>query len=39
MPHPERFIYREQHYDRDWQHAEHGWGYYLFQSIYQTVTA
>jgi phosphoribosylformylglycinamidine synthase len=39
MPHPERFIYREQHYDRDWQQAEHGWGYYLFQSIYQTVTA
>ncbi|MDA7525530.1 phosphoribosylformylglycinamidine synthase subunit PurQ [Verrucomicrobiales bacterium] len=39
MPHPERFIYREQHYDRDWQQAEHGWGYYLFKSIYQTVTA
>lgn len=39
MPHPERFIYRGQHYDRDWERAEHGWGYYLFQSIYQTVTA
>ena len=39
MPHPERFIYREQHYDPDWDLAEHGWGYYLFQSIYQTIAA
>ncbi len=39
MPHPERFIYRDQHYDRDWEQAEHGWGYYLFDSIYKTITA
>ncbi|RFC44123.1 MAG: phosphoribosylformylglycinamidine synthase [Verrucomicrobia bacterium] len=35
MPHPERFIDRHQHYDRDWSAADHGWGHYLFQSIYQ----
>ncbi len=35
MPHPERFIYRRNHYDPDWAEQEYGWGYYLFQSIYQ----
>jgi phosphoribosylformylglycinamidine synthase len=39
MPHPERFIDRRQHYDRDWIAAEHGWGHYLFQSIYQRLAA
>lgn len=39
MPHPERFIYREQHYDRDFSGAEHGWGHYLFQSIHETIAA
>jgi phosphoribosylformylglycinamidine synthase len=39
MPHPERFIYRAQHYDRDFDGAEHGWGHYLFQSIFEAVTA
>jgi phosphoribosylformylglycinamidine synthase len=39
MPHPERFIDRHQHYDRDWAAAEHGWGHYLFQSIYQRLAA
>ncbi len=33
MPHPERFIVKQHHYDPDWQGAEHGWGYYLFQSL------
>jgi phosphoribosylformylglycinamidine synthase len=37
MPHPERFIYRQHHYDPDWKGAEHGWGYYLFQSVYQAM--
>ena len=41
MPHPERFLYAEQHYDRDWTAAsgesEWGWGYYLFKSIYREV--
>ncbi len=39
MPHPERFIDRRQHYDRDWIAAEHGWGHYLFQSIYERLAA
>jgi phosphoribosylformylglycinamidine synthase len=39
MPHPERFIDRRQHYDRDWIAAEHGWGHYLFQSIFQRLAA
>jgi len=35
MPHPERFIQRRHHYDPDWAEQEYGWGYYIFQSIYQ----
>lgn len=37
MPHPERFTDRRHHYDADWNGAEHGWGYYLFQSVYQAM--
>lgn len=33
MPHPERFMIRQHHYDPDWDRAEHGWGYYLFKSV------
>ena len=43
MPHPERFIYAEHHYDPDWLRkegtADWGWGYYLFESIYERITA
>ena len=36
MPHPERFLRREDHYDPDWGIGESwGSGYYLFQSIFQ----
>ena len=41
MPHPERFIFTEHHYDRDWIRREGtrewGWGYYMFESIYESV--
>jgi phosphoribosylformylglycinamidine synthase I len=33
MPHPERFMIRQHHYDADWAGAEKGWGYYLFKSV------
>lgn len=34
MPHPERFIFRSQHYNPDWNgDPEHGWGHYLFASV------
>ena len=34
MPHPERFLFRGQHYDPDWKgDADHGWGYYMFKSV------
>lgn len=34
MPHPERFLYPQHHYDRDWQgDSKWGWGYYLFKSL------
>jgi phosphoribosylformylglycinamidine synthase len=36
MPHPERFVFRRHHYDPDWKgDLNHGWGYYLFSSIYE----
>lgn len=39
MPHPERFIFREDHYDPDWQgDAQWGWGYWFFKSIYYEVS-
>lgn len=35
MPHPERFLYREDHYDPDWnEELNWGWGYAFFKSIY-----
>lgn len=39
MPHPERFLYREDHYDPRWsEQDEWGWGYYFFRSLYRTVS-
>jgi phosphoribosylformylglycinamidine synthase subunit PurQ / glutaminase len=39
MPHPERFLYRQQHYDPDWSgDPVHGWGYFFFQSIYLEIS-
>lgn len=38
MPHPERFLYREQHYDPDWNgDQEWGWGWHFFRSIYEEI--
>lgn len=34
MPHPERFLWKQHHYDADWAAAEHGWGYYMFRSAF-----
>ncbi|HSI64036.1 MAG TPA: phosphoribosylformylglycinamidine synthase I [Candidatus Saccharimonadia bacterium] len=34
MPHPERFLWKQHHYDADWSGAEHGWGYYMFRSAF-----
>lgn len=40
MPHPERFLYRGHHYDPDWEGDETwGSGYYLFRSLYESVTS
>jgi len=40
MPHPERFVFRQHHYDPDWNgDAEHGWGYYMFKSVHQAIAA
>lgn len=33
MPHPERFMTKQHHYDPDWNGAEHGWGHYMFKSV------
>jgi phosphoribosylformylglycinamidine synthase len=34
MPHPERFLYRQHHYDPDWSgDPKWGWGYYMFKSL------
>jgi phosphoribosylformylglycinamidine synthase len=39
MPHPERFVFRNQHYDRDWSgDLEWGWGFYFFKSIYHELS-
>ncbi len=37
MPHPERFLEPNHHYSTDWDNREHGWGYYFFQSLYESV--
>lgn len=35
MPHPERFLFKQHHYDPDWnEDLEWGWGYHFFHSIY-----
>ncbi len=40
MPHPERFVYAAQHYDREWDgDPQWGWGHYFFEGIYEVVTA
>ena len=34
MPHPERFIQKNHHYDPDWNLTpDYGWGYYMFKSL------
>lgn len=39
MPHPERFIFPEDHYDPDWGPGEKwGSGYFLFQSVFESIT-
>jgi phosphoribosylformylglycinamidine synthase len=39
MPHPERFVFKEQHYNRDWSgDDEWGWGYYFFRSIFRELS-
>jgi phosphoribosylformylglycinamidine (FGAM) synthase-like amidotransferase family enzyme len=42
MPHPERFLYAGQHYDRDWAaksgEPEWGWGYYFFKGIHRAIS-
>lgn len=39
MPHPERFLWDSNHYDRDWSGDGTGWGsgYKMFKSIYATI--
>jgi phosphoribosylformylglycinamidine synthase len=39
MPHPERFIAKNTHYDPDWSGAEFGWGYYLFKGVAESLAA
>ena len=39
MPHPERFIAKNTHYDPDWNGAEQGWGYYLFKGVAEAIAA
>ncbi len=47
MPHPERFMHCEDHYDPDWADSQSddekdekwGSGYYLFRSLYESVTS
>jgi phosphoribosylformylglycinamidine synthase len=39
MPHPERFVFKEQHYNRDWSgDDEWGWGYAFFRSIWRELS-
>lgn len=42
MPHPERFLYAEDHPDPDWpeqHHRKHGWGYDFFAHLKAAVNA
>ena len=39
MPHPERFIQKNHHYDPDWNgDPDHGYGYYFFRSIWREIS-
>ncbi|MBT9449390.1 phosphoribosylformylglycinamidine synthase subunit PurQ [Akkermansia glycaniphila] len=38
MPHPERFLKPQHHYDPDWSgDSDWGWGYYLFKSAFEAL--
>lgn len=41
MPHPERFIWKDDHYDPDWPggDGDHGAGWFLFKGIYDVISA
>lgn len=40
MPHPERFLFREDHYDPSWNDdPEHGWGWRFFKSIHDAIAS
>ncbi len=41
MPHPERFLWKSQHYDRDWKNGdgEWGWGYHFFKGAREAIAA
>ena len=39
MPHPERFLYKTDHYDPDWESDDKwGSGYYFFRSLYDSIS-
>ena len=41
MPHPERFLLKQHHYNPDWQgesESEWGWGYYFFKGVADALT-
>jgi phosphoribosylformylglycinamidine synthase I len=41
MPHPERFIWSDHHYDPDWKNesgGDYGSGHYMFQSIFDEIS-
>lgn len=39
MPHPERFLFKQQHYDPDWKDGEGDWGigYYFFKGAHEAI--
>jgi phosphoribosylformylglycinamidine synthase I len=38
MPHPERFLFKQHHYDPDWNSDPRwGWGYYFFKSVHNAL--
>jgi phosphoribosylformylglycinamidine synthase len=41
MPHPERFLWKSQHYDRDWKGGEGEWGagYWFFKGAAEAMAA
>lgn len=39
MPHPERFLTPQDHYDPDWAgRPDHGWGYYFFRGLWREIS-